>query len=99
MSKKKNLLGILATSTILAGCNSTQKNQDILIENYTFEKEAYSYAYKELENIHEKMDMEISQENLNELILELAEFHDYNQNKKIDLKEVRRGIASIWYMR
>tara|TARA_Y100000034_G_C6563325_1_gene243845 strand:+ start:105 stop:404 length:300 start_codon:yes stop_codon:yes gene_type:complete len=99
MNNKKTLTGILTSSAILAGCNFLEKNEDILIGDYSFEKEAYSYAYKELENIHEKMDMEISQENLNELILELAEFHDYNQNKKIDLKEVKKGIDSIWYMR
>ena len=66
MSKKRNLLGILAASAILAGCNSTQKK--VTIEQYgtreTYKdrldsgkeiKESWNEGWKR-QNLHEAAD-------------------------------------------
>ena len=87
MNKKRNLVGILASSAILAGCNSLEKNDDVLIGNYTFEREAIQYAEANYEG-----------ENRNPTIeeyLSLAERADENKDSHISKKELEDYVSAF----
>lgn len=87
MNDKRNLVGILTTSTILAGCNLPQKNDNVLIGDYRFEKEAIEY----LDEIHERKNKNPSIEDY----LNLGRDSDVDKNKYVSKEEVRSYIESI----
>tara|TARA_Y100000310_G_C20289417_1_gene626494 strand:+ start:32 stop:316 length:285 start_codon:yes stop_codon:yes gene_type:complete len=87
MNNKKTLAKILLTSAVLTGCNSLEKNNDVLIGNYTFEREAIQYADSLYKGENKKPT--------NKEYLEMAENVDDNKNLHISKKEIDNYFSEI----
>ena len=86
MSKKNISLAALLASCQIAGCANTGSGDGVNI-GYTFKRDAYDYARREIMAIYEQHAKDFYPED--EILFQFAKASDFDRDGKITLEEIR----------